>query len=241
MRLPDFIVIGTSRGGTTSLYHLLRGADGIFMPTRKELHFFSWGLQLNPRPPLSGYAQNFSEAPADAIAGEKSPSYFWFPSAADNIRQHLPNVRLIATLRDPAERAISDFKLGLNAAPEERDLLRLIDGGIRDLASGKPYGSVFDPAVILWKGMYGRHIRRFLKLFGEQRLLLIDFSSLGDSQRVLAAIAQFIGAPPISAALPHLNSSAQAPTAYVQALALLREFYRNADDYEAMRTGLQII
>jgi hypothetical protein len=241
MRLPDFLVIGTSRGGTTSLYHLLRAADGIFMPERTEVHFFSLTLYRNPNAPLSDYARNFSKAREDEVAGEKSPSYFWFAGAADAIRQRLPNVRLIATLRDPAERAISDFKIAIRPAPGEDALLRLIDGGIRDLVKGKPFKTVVDPAVILWKGMYGQHIKRFLKLFGEERLLFIDFDSFGDSRRVLQETASFIGAPPISTALPHENASPAATATYDRALARLREFYRKADDYEAVRTGLRII
>ena len=212
------------------------------MPQRTEVHFFSLTLHRDPNAPLSGYARNFSEARQDEIVGEKSPSYFWYAGAAERIRQRLPNVRLITTLRDPAERALSDFKIAIKPAPEEDDLLRLIESGIRDLVTGKPFRTVVDPAAILWKGMYGQHLKRFLKLFGEDRLLLIDFESLGESQRVLGEIAKFVGAQPIAAALPHENVSPAGRSAtYDRALARLGEFYRKADDYAAMRAGLRIV
>ena len=145
MRLPDFLVIGTSRGGTTSLYHLLHDADGIFMPKRTELHFFSLTLHRDPKAPLSDYARNFAEARDDELVGEKSPSYFWYADAAERINERLPNVRLIATLRDPAERALSDFKNAIKPAPPEDDLLLLVEMGIRNLVMGRPFKRVDDP------------------------------------------------------------------------------------------------
>jgi hypothetical protein len=241
MRLPDFLIIGTSRGGTTSLFHVLRHSDGIFMPRRTELHFFSMRLFADPNAQLSGYARHFAEARRDEVVGEKSPSYLWFPDAAASIHDRLPHVKLISTLRDPAERAISDFKISIKPAPKEADLLRLIDEGIRDLLSGKPFKTVFDPAAIVWKGMYGHHLRRFLRLFGEDRLLLIDFESLKDGQRVLTEITDFIGAKQTNVALTHTNSSPPVPTAYETALAHLRAFYRRADDFETLRRALRVI
>ena len=90
--------------------------------------------------------------------------------------------------------------------------------------------------------MYGNHLKRFVKLFGEDRLLLIDFAGLDDNRRVLGEITDFVGAPSIPVALPHENASPAGRSAtYDRVLARLRDFYRKADDYESVRSGLRVV
>lgn len=110
-KLPNFLMIGAMKGGTTSLWHYLRSHPQVFMPQKKEPHFFSdegvWsrGLQW--------YEGQFSEVPRTAVAvGEASTTYSKhpeFPGVPERIASVIPDVRLIYVIRQPIERMRSQY------------------------------------------------------------------------------------------------------------------------------------
>jgi len=123
MKLPDFFVIGAPKAGTTALFHTIRQHPGIYMSPVKEPHFFTW----EGRPPVypgplgtypqryavwepHRYAQLFAAATEGQIAGEASPTYLDSPLAAGRIRKSLPRSRIVVILRQPAERAYSNYQ-----------------------------------------------------------------------------------------------------------------------------------
>jgi hypothetical protein len=110
MRLPDFIIAGAPRSGTTWLYHLLDRHPDVYMakPVAPEPKFFlvdelyARGIEYYSR-------QWFADAPAGKLAGEKSTNYLESPAAAERIAAHLPRVKLVFILREPAARAYSNY------------------------------------------------------------------------------------------------------------------------------------
>jgi hypothetical protein len=124
--LPNFIVIGAAKGGTTALYWYLAEHPQVFMSPRKETNFFAYGLddggrllygdlELHRFPvrSLSQYERLFADA-GDALAiGEASPIYLECPQAAARIRGRLPAARILCSLRDPVDRAYSDYQMYL--------------------------------------------------------------------------------------------------------------------------------
>ena len=139
MKLPDFLGIGTQKGGTTYLHSLLSEHPQAFLAIPKELHFFSLHYQKG----LAWYRDFFKSAADDKSCGEITPYYMFHPLAFKRIHKHLPDVKLIVLLRDPVERAISQFfhsrRLGLEPlgfkdafAVEEQRLL----GSARNLDEG---------------------------------------------------------------------------------------------------------
>ena len=113
VKLPDFLGIGAQKAGTTYLYSLLSEHPQVFLSSPKELHFFSLHYQKG----LAWYQDQFKFAATDKCCGEITPYYMFHPLASKRIRKHLPNVKLIVLLRDPVERALSQFfhsrRLGL--------------------------------------------------------------------------------------------------------------------------------
>lgn len=117
VRLPDFIVIGTAKSGTTTLYRWLSAQPETVMPLRpshKEPHFFvnedAWARGLE------SYAALFEQVPTERLCGEASPGYTKPDVAAlasQRIAQTLPKVRLIAILRHPVDRLRSAYRHGL--------------------------------------------------------------------------------------------------------------------------------
>ena len=133
MRLPDFLGIGTQKGGTTSLHALMSQDERIGMPKSKELHYFDQEEPDN----IQAYAKEFEEVSDKELIGEITPYYIFHPKAAQRIKQTIPNVKIIALLRNPVDRTISQYfhatrrgyeNLELEAALKD-EKKRLLSGG----------------------------------------------------------------------------------------------------------------
>ena len=124
MTLPTFIVIGVAKGGTTSIYRYLDQHPEIFMCPDKGPNYFGyedasdWHSHDEGEPPLlrhfkvtnlEEYESLFGGVTNDRAVGEVSPQYFRCPTAARRIREAIPDVKLVASLRNPADRAFSGF------------------------------------------------------------------------------------------------------------------------------------
>ena len=124
--LPNFIVIGAAKAGTTALYWYLAEHPAVFMSGVKETNFFAYGVDGQggliygdpdvhkfPVKTLAEYEALFAD-PGDAQAvGEASPIYLECPQAPGRIRALLPDVRLVCCLRHPVERAYADYLMYL--------------------------------------------------------------------------------------------------------------------------------
>ena len=137
--LPNFIVIGAAKAGTTAMYWYLAEHPQVFMSPMKETNFFAYGLddegillygdpELHRFPvrSLSEYQRLFSDAGETPAIGEASPIYLECPQAASRIRDLLPAARIICGLREPVDRAYSDYLMYLRSRGRrfdpERDL-----------------------------------------------------------------------------------------------------------------------
>ncbi|MEY2454208.1 MAG: hypothetical protein QOD92_3782 [Acidimicrobiaceae bacterium] len=104
-RLPDFLIIGAMRSGTTSLARYLGAHPGVYVAPNKELHFFDRAFDRG----LDHYRQQFARARGDQSAGEATQTYLYDTTALDRIAATLPDVKLIAILRNPVDRAYSHY------------------------------------------------------------------------------------------------------------------------------------
>lgn len=124
--LPNFIVIGAAKAGTTALYWYLSEHPAVFMSRVKETNYFAYGVDDKgrllygdpdvhrfPIKSLAEYEALFAEAGGAAAVGEASPIYLECPQAPGRIRQLLPASRLICSLRHPVERAYADYLMYL--------------------------------------------------------------------------------------------------------------------------------
>ena len=106
-KLPTFIGIGVQRAGTTWLYHCLKDHPLVFVPEKKELHFFN----INFEKGLDWYLKFFAHAKDELAIGEITPDYYYETAAINRIFDYFPNVKLIISLRNPVDRAYSAYKL----------------------------------------------------------------------------------------------------------------------------------
>ena len=105
-RMPDFLGIGTQKGGTTSLHQWLSHHPQVYLPECKEVHYFD----LNYNESQNWYKRHFENAKRSQKCGEITPFYLFHPSSAKRIKQTIPEIKLIVLLRDPVERVISHLR-----------------------------------------------------------------------------------------------------------------------------------
>jgi hypothetical protein len=132
--LPDFLLIGVARGGTTAMMSALHGHPDVMPFPRREVHFFdsnhlNYGLGWYRRhfPTRLLRAAYILAGRSPAITGESSPFYLAHEEAPRRVAEQLPNVRLIALLRDPTARAVSHWQLRARQRLDLRPFARAIE------------------------------------------------------------------------------------------------------------------
>lgn len=176
-RLPDFLCLGAQKAGTTSLHHHLCQHPGIFLPQKKELHYFSLSYHRSTR----WYAGHFSGARPDQLIGEVTPYYLFHPHAPEWIARLLPQVRLIVLLRDPVERALSGYfhsrRLGHESLALE-PAFAAEPGRLADAESHLARPGARHPAhqhqSYLSRSRYEVQLNRYLARFPANRLLILQ-------------------------------------------------------------------
>ncbi|NJN55545.1 MAG: sulfotransferase domain-containing protein [Anaerolineae bacterium] len=208
MTLPHFIVIGAAKAGTVSLYHYLQQHPQIYMSPQNEPNFFAlvgmdqadWfhgpGDRENVRQQcvteLEPYKALFAGAQKSQMAGEVSPVYLYSKSAPGQIKAHIPQVRLLVLLRQPAERAFSHYQHFRRAGLEpEADFARVIELEERRIRQG------WGP-IPMWHyvnmGFYARQLQQYAQQFAPNQMwvgLYDDF--VVDPTAVLRQMFAFIG------------------------------------------------
>ncbi|WP_022683573.1 sulfotransferase family protein [Sphingobium bisphenolivorans] len=178
-RKPRFIVIGAVKGATTWIAHQLRSHPQLWLP-RGEPHFFSSEYERGAQ----WYASLFDPAPEGRMLGEKSADYLAHPHAAARMAAMLPDARLIVQLRDPVQRAYSDYCMLYRRGTVSGDPHKYLQGG----EAGQ--------SRFLSGGLYGAHLSRFLRYFAREQIQVILYESLRHSpEQVIAEVCTHIGVP----------------------------------------------
>lgn len=181
--LPNFIIVGAMKGGTTSLAHMLRRHPDIYMPKR-EVHFFD---KPDYRGGAAAYATRFTGRQQELAIGEKTPTYSHHPAVAVRIAQLLPEVKIIWILREPVARAYSHYwffvSMGKERLSFEAALEREERGQTRD------YTMRYRD-----RSNYVKQIQRYLKHFSKEQMLFLLFEEfVQQPDMVLARTCRFLG------------------------------------------------
>jgi hypothetical protein len=219
--LPDFLVIGARKAGTTALWKALRQHPTIFMPDTKEPGFFAFGNDTpafhcpGSKDDLAAlvcdeekYKTLFSLCPEGHKAGEASPVYLEDPRAPFNAARYVPRARLVVMLRQPVERAFSNWVYYRHKGIEEHDNfesalqqepLRLEQGW----RSGWGY---------MKGGFYGRYLDRWLEAYPRESLLVLFYDDwVSQPQSVLDAVCRHIGVTECDSLLVTKENQSLAP------------------------------
>ena len=124
--LPNFLVIGSQKAGTTSIYHVLKAHPQIFQPERKEINYFFHEEEYAKGE--NWYRQYFENIPEGVKAlGEATPGYIVHPEAPARIHRLLPDAKLILTVRHPVNRAYSQYWDNRRSLSEYRSFEEVVE------------------------------------------------------------------------------------------------------------------
>ncbi len=193
--LPNLLIPGAGKSGTTSLHGYLSQHPDVFMSEWKEPHFFS-----NPEfyeKGLGEYAKLFQDAGSARVRGESSTSYFQHPQVVERIEASLPQCRFIFVLRNPIDRAESHFRwmasIGLEDRPLREALLADVDQSPRfsDRIGGSKFRFYVDAS------RYGTYVHRYLDRFDRDDMLVLTGEELfRDRTATLDKCARFLRLDP---------------------------------------------
>lgn len=199
--LPDFLILGAQKAGTTALYAYLRRHPGITGPRWKEVSYFD----RHYRRGSAWYRGNFPAGRGRRLVGEASPSYLFHPLAPERAAALVPGARLIAILRDPVERAYSHYQhelaLGREALSFEEALDRedtRMEGELeRILADPGYFSHPWWNFTYVARGLYAEQLERWHAAYGRQQLLVLANEELSvDAAATYARVLEFLGAAP---------------------------------------------
>ncbi|MCY9590644.1 hypothetical protein PC41400_17605 [Paenibacillus chitinolyticus] len=180
---PAFLIIGTQKGGTTSLYHDLTQNPNIKSAAVKEVHFFDEQYHFG----YDWYKKNFPpDLPEGSITGEASPYYLFHPQTPGRVREWLPDVKLIALLRNPIHRAYSHYQMmvrrGLEpmSFPEALQAERSRVEGEYDRMSRDPRFTSQNCSIYsyLKRGLYAEQLERWYRYFPKDQILVMSSETL---------------------------------------------------------------
>lgn len=185
-RLPDFLVIGAMRSGTTSLYRYLEAHPGAFLAP-KELQFFTDHFSEG----LDWYRARFDAARPDQLLGEATADYFARRSAMGRIAEVLPQAKLIVSMRNPVTRAWSHYLLLRERGVETRTFDRALSD---ELALVAEHGDYAEGVFYLSHGMYARHLRHARTLFPPQQIHEVVFERMiATPETTYREVCRFLG------------------------------------------------
>lgn len=190
-KLPGVIVIGTQKGGTSSMYRYLLQHPQFFGAINKEVHFFDYRYDKG----LPWYQAMFpfeSRLPEGAITGEATPFYLYHPLVPPRVADSLPNVRFIVLLRDPVNRALSHYYHNLRRGRENRPIEEAFDAEATMIAEEKERlknGEIFKPDnyrhfSYTERGLYAEQLERWFECFSRDLFFIRtseSFYSGGDA------------------------------------------------------------
>jgi hypothetical protein len=179
--LPDFIIIGAPKAGTTWLARCLRQHPGVFLPQNEIQYWTNAGDAVS-----TAYESHFAGAAPGQVIGERSNSYLIRPEVAAKISRHLPAAKLLTLLRNPIDRAYSGYCMRLRNGQVTSDIDQFLD----------PEQSRCPE--ILENSLYGKHIKTYLALFPRDQMHFVIFDDIETRPaEALTELSGFLGINPL--------------------------------------------
>ncbi|MDX2272970.1 MAG: sulfotransferase [Cyanobacteriota bacterium] len=202
--MPDFIIVGAQKAGTTSLYKYLQSHPSVVLPPDvwKEIHYFN---EKYNRGSL-WYKSNFPIKSRNNfyLTFEASPNYMFYPHSASRITQACPNAKIIFLLRNPVDRAYSHYNHNLTYQRESRSFERAIEedsskieGELQKMLNDQHFYSKYCmDFAYLHKSIYVDQLARFLSCFPRNNILVLETEKLfGDTHNVFLEVQKFLNLP----------------------------------------------
>lgn len=244
-RLPHFLGLGVQKGGTTSLQRLLEQHPNVFLPRAKELHYFS----LHYAKGEAWYKTHFEEAGAKQLCGEITPYYLFHPEAHKRISQLLPQAKLIVLLRDPIDRALSQYfhskRLGLEPLELEKALKAedsRLSGADQVLVHPDGRHQSHQENSYLSRSRYEKQLPVWQKLYPPEQLLVMRSEDLFDKpDLVWERVLKFLELPliPLPKTVPANAGQGESAKVVQELKSALRKQLQPTYSWAANEHGLE--
>ena len=232
MSLPDFLIIGSPKAGSTALHVALAQHPELFLSTPKEPKFFLCD-QRKPDPhhqqgpgdahsaqewvwDRAAYEELFADAPTTSLRGESTPFYLWDKASHRRIRALIPQVKMIAVIRDPIDRAYSNWgHLWCDGLEPESDFLTACSLEPARIDAGyAPFWRYLET------GLYGDQLQHLFGVFPREQVFVLRYRQLIDNTaQVLDEITEFLGVTTgLVSTIPKSNVSNWVPDTQVNRL-----------------------
>lgn len=247
---PDFLIIGTKRGGTASLWNWMLQHPSVLpiMPSIQNIkspHYFYWhydkgmGWYRGFFPLAATRRAALKRQGVNPVSGEASPYYMFDPRVPGRVAQSLPEVRIVVLLRDPVERAYSHYRERVHAGVEPlsfRDALAAEDdrvAGELERMAREPfyYSRPHDWYAYRSRGLYAHQLRAWQEVIDPDRLLIVRSEDLfDDPQSHYNKVMSFLGLPPHTLEGPARYNYHPAPEVPADVRESLVNFYAPFND-----------
>ena len=211
--LPDFVIIGAQKCGTTSLYSFVVKHPSIAPASQKEVHYFSVRYKFGEQWYRSNFPTNLSrrhfykKTGQKLLSGEASPAYIFYPTVPDRMREILPDIKLIAILRNPVDRAYSQYHHNIRHNNETLSFEKAIEleeercAGERErLISDSDFVPVhYRRHSYLARGIYADQLKNWFKHYSKKQFLILTTEDLRKNpQQALDQVFDFLGLSPFN-------------------------------------------
>jgi Sulfotransferase domain len=178
MTLPNFLVIGAQRAGTTLLHRILDLHPDVYVPRRrKEVHYFDWYFDRGPEW-YAGFFPSSREAKQYKALGEVTPDYLFAATAPGRIAALIPDCKFVVSLRNPIERAFSWYLYSVRSVNEKRN----------------PDDFFAQEVDCLRRGLYSQQLSNYFSLFPRSVFFILVYEELiQDPAPQLNSLASFLG------------------------------------------------
>lgn len=228
--LPDAVILGAMKSGTSSLHHYLVQQPGVIEPLRKEVHYFDVNFDRGE----AWYRAHFGRVGVAGHNLDSSPYYLFHPAVPRRLQALLPQAKLIVLLRDPARRAYShywherdkgreplSFADAIDAEPERlgNSQQRLADGSLERSREHRHFS-------YLARGRYAEQLDRWFAVLPRRQFLILRFEDLArDPLGVLSVTLDFLGLPRVATVRLEARNTRRYPPMDAATAARLREYF----------------
>ena len=185
MILPNFLIVGAQKSGTTSLHDILKAHPQTNMSETKEINFFTNNEKLKKG--LNYYSTFFKQDHKSIATGESSPGYICYPNVHKLIHQYLGEIKIVIILRDPIKRALSQYWDNRRHLTEVMSESQIIDNYLETEYSPNRRG-------YFSRGVYYNDVKKYIDLFGANNVHVLIFEDLIKNQKLeLHRLYDFLG------------------------------------------------
>jgi hypothetical protein len=233
---PTFLILGAPKCGTTALHYALSRHPDVFMAPDKDPLFFELDAEYDLGPGAY-WERHFSTWRGEAAVGEARPTKLMLPFVPDRVLRSFPDVRLVAILRDPAERAFSHWWMRRCNGLEPLEFAQALETNAAAIEAGRTFEG--PPGIDAWRehldpgiptapvylefGTYAAQLARWSERFGAERIRVLFFDDWKrDPDGVLRGLLGFLGVDPDRAVPGRAVYNAALPGAALAALELDR-------------------